>query len=159
MSGGSPAPIAALSFDDKVPQATDSISMRTPGCVRSNSAAISFKTATAFGSIAVCQMRIVVCCSWCARRTDHDRQGEKKHETSSYHDSLAGFASHVPPPRLCFSKSAIWEIYLLTQLSRILISANATCKLTRLCRNESGTNIYHCPTPVPVSSHVESRRG
>src|SRR5215475_794703 len=62
MSGGLPAPTAAVSFDDKSPQGTDSISTRTPGCVRSNSAPISFKTATAFGSTAVCQMRSVVCC-------------------------------------------------------------------------------------------------
>src|SRR5262245_10588630 len=62
MSGGSPAPIAAVSFADKAPQATDSISTRTPGCARSNSAPISCKTDTAFGSTAVCQMRSVVCC-------------------------------------------------------------------------------------------------
>src|SRR5262245_31898509 len=62
MSGGLPAPSAAVSFEDKAHQATDSISTRTPGCVRSNSAPISFKTATAFGSTAVCQMRSVVCC-------------------------------------------------------------------------------------------------
>src|SRR5262245_40265468 len=62
MSGGSPAPTAAVSFEDKAPQGTDSISTRTPGCVRSISAPISFKTATALGSTAVCQMRSVVCC-------------------------------------------------------------------------------------------------
>jgi hypothetical protein len=49
---------------------------------------------------------------WCARRTYHDRQSEKKHEASSYHGSLAGFASHVPPP---------WKINMLTSFRDINI--------------------------------------
>src|SRR5215831_5386461 len=95
MSGGLPAPTAAVSFDDKSPQATDSISTRTPGCVRSNSAPISFKTATAFGSTAVCQMRSVVCC--CLGVQDEAIT------------ALGGFRISYPPPWLCFAKSDIWK--------------------------------------------------
>src|SRR5215470_15892086 len=85
MSGGLPAPTAAVSFDDKSPQATDSISTRTPGCVRSNSAPISFKTATAFGSTAV-----LVCKTNLSRPTGRE-------ETRSIELSrlLAGFASRI----------------------------------------------------------------
>src|SRR5215813_10275506 len=93
MSGGLPAPTAAVSFDDKSPQATDSISTRTPGCVRSNSAPISFKTATAFGSTAVCQMRSVVCC--CLGVQDEPITTDRARRNTQLSRLLAGFASRI----------------------------------------------------------------
>src|SRR5215831_9041548 len=107
MSGGLPAPTAAVSFDDKSPQATDSISTRTPGCVRSNSAPISFKTATAFGSTAVCQMRSVVCC--CLGVQDEPITTDRARRNTQLSRLLAGFRISYPPPWLCFAKSDIWK--------------------------------------------------
>src|SRR5215475_4966825 len=110
MSGRLPASTAAVSFDDKSPQGTDSISTRTPGCVRSNSAPISFKTATAFGSTAVCQMRSVVCCCCLGVQdepitTDRARRNTKHRAITA----LGWFRISYPPPRLCFAKSDIWK--------------------------------------------------
>ncbi len=143
---GLPAPTAVVSCEDNAPQATDSISTRTPGCVRSNSAPMSFKTATAFGSTAVCHMRSVVCCCCCFSvqdepiTTDRARRNTKHRAITTFD----WFCISIPPPWLCFAKSDIWKRttrdYILYQLTLAQWFSPNAIPITFLPSNQKGAS-------------------